>query len=163
MILAEYEETREMREKTAKAILLSLIKPFIVLLPFCLVAAAFYLFIKIRFDPEDLAFAIAVVSFCFVFFVGLWVFLYFSYKRQLCNGFEFQSENGVAKCVISKEGTTYELRNLTKDTNSKFDRAQIKSAKQVGDFLFVTLRNRLTVIFPALPGLTDEFLPKNRR
>ena len=46
MILAEYEETREMREKTAKAILLSLIKPFMVLLPFCLVAAAFYLFVK---------------------------------------------------------------------------------------------------------------------
>ena len=156
MILAEYEETREMREKTAKAILLSLIKPFMVLLPF-------YLFVKIRFDPEDLAFAIAVVSLCFVFFVGLWVFLYFVYKKQLCDGFEFQSENGVAKCVISKEGTTYELRNLTKDTNSKFDRAQIKSAKMVGDFLFVTLRNRLTVIFPALPGLTDEFLPKNRR
>ena len=65
--------------------------------------------------------------------------------------------------MISKEGTTYELRNLTKDTNSKFDRAQIKSAKQVGDFLFVTLRNRLTVILPALPGLTDEFLPKNGR
>ena len=163
MILAEYEETREMREKTAKAILLSLIKPFMVLLPFCLVAATFYLFVKIRFDPEDLAFAIAVVSLCFVFFVGLWVFLYFVYKKQLCDGFEFQSENGVAKCVISKEGTTYELRNLTKDTNSKFDRAQIKSAKMVGDFLFVTLRNRLTVIFPALPGLTDEFLPKNRR
>ena len=71
MILAEYEETMEMREKTAKAILLNLIKPFIILLPFCLVAAAFYLFIKIRFDPEDLAFAIAVVSFCFVFFITL--------------------------------------------------------------------------------------------
>lgn len=163
MILAEYEETRELREKTAKALFLNLIKPFIILLPFCLVVAAFYLFMKIRFNPEDLAFAIVIVSLCSVLFVGLWVFSYFSYKKQLCNGFEFQSENGVAKCEISKEGTTYELRNLTKDTNFKFDRAQIKSAKLAGDFLFVTLRNRFTVIFPALPGLTDEFLPENRK